>query len=62
MSTQKTSSELIKLIEYMDTTSLDGGFKASILKTAATYYESLAQAESMQTLLMNSINSINNAH
>ena len=48
------------LIAYVDTNMpIDGPYKVAVLKTVASYYESVTQAESMSALIMNAFKQIN---
>lgn len=47
------------LIAYVDTNMpIDGPYKVAVLKTVASYYESLTQAESLSAIIMKAYNTI----
>mgnify|MGYP001828072755 FL=1 len=58
--TEENLQDYIKdLIDYMDNNvHVDGPYKCTVLKTVATYYEALTQAEGINAILMKSFNSI----
>lgn len=48
--------EIPKVIEVLDRTlKMDYGYKVAVLKSVIAYYEGMQHAESMQTLLVNTL-------